>query len=179
VIERKLCFLATLAVLTSGSLAMAQESADLAPGARIRVTAPGAGRVQVVGNILTLDEKAITIVNDGQPVKVPRELITRLEVSWGRKRHVLPALLIGAAVGGLLGAASPLCSSDLYGQTTCLSRGELIGYGIAGGAGTGAIVGAFVKSDKWVELPVDRFRVSLGPGLDGRGVGLSLGVAFK
>lgn len=151
-------------------------ASDLAPGARVRVTALGGARHQLTGSILTLDEKALTIIDqDGQAVKVPRELLTRLDVSWGRKRNVLPGLLIGAVAGGLMAAILPLC--DSY-DGTCSTRGELLTGGVIAFGGIGAAVGAIVKSDKWVEMPLGRVRVGLQPGPARRGVGVALTLAF-
>ena len=152
-----------------------EQPSDLAQGARVRVTASGGLRQQLTGNILSQDEKTLTIIDDGgQPVKVPREIVTRLDVSWGRKRHALPGLLIGAAAGGLIGAILPLCD----GYNPCSTRGELLTGGVVGFGAIGALVGAFVKSDKWVEIPLDRGRVSLRAGPSRRGVGLALTLAF-
>ena len=153
-----------------------EQPSDLAQGARVRVTASGALRQQLTGNILTQDEKTLTIIDEGgQSVKVPRERVTRLDVSWGRKRQVLPGLLIGAAAGGLIAAVLPLC--DSYGGT-CSTRGELLTGGVVGFGAIGAVVGAFVKSDKWVEIPLDRGRVTLRAGPSRRGVGLALTLVF-
>jgi len=40
----------------------------------------------------------------------------------------------------------------------------------------GAITGAFIKTDRWEEVPLDRLQVSFAPQRDGFAVGLS--VAF-
>ena len=165
---------AALVLLIPGSIALAQQSPDLVPGTRVRVSAPGASRPQLTGNIAAVDEKTLTVINDGQPVRVPRELITRLDVGWGRKRHVWQGLLIGAAAGGLIGAVLPLC--DSY-SGSCSTRGEQVTGGVVGFGILGAIVGNKVKSDTWVEAPLGQVRVSLRPGPSGRGV-VALSLAF-
>jgi hypothetical protein len=153
-----------------------EHTSDLAQGARVRVTAHGAARRQLTGSLLTLDEKTLTIVDsDGQAVKIPREIVTHLDVSWGRKRNVLPGLLIGAAAGGLIAAILPLC--DSY-DGTCSTRGELITGGVIAFGGIGAGVGALVRSDKWVEMPMGRVRVGLQPIPARRGAGLALTLGF-
>jgi hypothetical protein len=153
-----------------------EHTSDLAQGARVRVTALGGTRRQLTGSLLSLDERTLTIMDaDGQTVKVPREIVTRLDVSWGRKRSVLPGLLIGAAAGGLIAAILPLC--DSY-DGTCSTRGELITGGVIAFGGIGAGVGALVKSDKWVEMPMGRVRVGLQPIPSRRGVGVALTLGF-
>ena len=170
--------LAAFVLLMPGSTALAQQTPDLAVGTRVRVTASGAARQQLAGNIVAVDEKALTVVDDGKPVRVPRELVTKLDVSWGRRRNVWQGLLIGAAAGGVIGAILPLCSPDLSGQEVCSTRGELLTGGVITFGGLGTIAGVFVKSDKWVETPVDGVRISLQPGPSGRGVGVALRLAF-
>ncbi len=170
--------LAAFVLLMPGSMALAQQTPDLAVGTRVRVTAPGAGRQQLAGNIVAVDEKALTVIDDGRPVRVPHELITKLDVSWGRKRHVWQGLLVGAAAGGLIGAVLPLCTQDMSGYETCSTRGELITGGVIGFGGVGAMLGALVKSDKWVETPLDGVRIGLRSGPSGRGVGVALRLAF-
>src|SRR5947207_2125537 len=53
----------------------------VAQGSRIRVTTPDGTRQRVTGNVLTMDETTMTIIDhDGQHVTIPRERITRLDV---------------------------------------------------------------------------------------------------
>ena len=40
------------------------------------------------------------------------------------------------------------------------------------GAGVGAITGAFIKTDRWKEVPLDRVRVSIAPKRDGVAFGV-------
>jgi hypothetical protein len=152
-----------------------EQPPDPARGARVRVTAPGAARQRLTGNILTLDEKTLTIIDQGgERVKVPRELVTRLDVSVSRKRYAVHGFLIGAALGGLLGAAP--CGSS--GHAGCVSgKGAATFFAVLFGA-IGGGVGHFVRSEKWAETPLDRVRFGLRPGPSGHGAGLTLTFAF-
>ncbi len=52
--------------------------------------------------------------------------------------------------------------------------------GVIGGLGglvTGAFIGLAIQTDRWQEVPLDRFRVSLGPQRDG-GFGFGASVRF-
>ncbi len=52
--------------------------------------------------------------------------------------------------------------------------------GVIGGLGglvAGALIGSAVETDRWVDVPLDRLRVSLGPQRGG-GFGLGLSVRF-
>jgi hypothetical protein len=115
---------------------------DPARGARVRLTIPGAARQQLTGNILTVDEKTLTMIDQGgQRVKVPRELVTRVDVSVSRKRYAVPGFLIGAAVGGLLGAIPEDCTTG----SVCLPASVTVPvYGVMLGA-IGGLVGHYVR----------------------------------
>ena len=54
--------------------------------------------------------------------------------------------------------------------------GAAVGIG-AVGAVVGALAGAFTKTDRWEEVPLDRLRVSFVPQRDG-GFGVGLSVSF-
>ncbi len=44
----------------------------------------------------------------------------------------------------------------------CIALAALVG-GVPG-AGLGAVAGLFIRSERWQDAPVDRLRVSVGPG---------------
>jgi hypothetical protein len=50
---------------------------------------------------------------------------------------------------------------DAIGQGSCLG---LAAAGGLAGAGLGALVGSLFRSERWEEVPQDRWRASLGPG---------------
>jgi hypothetical protein len=152
---------------------------ELAEGTRVRVTGPrgprDVRRLQT-GKFLTMDEKTLTIIDrGGQHVKIPRELVTRLDVSSRQKGHALQGLLIGAAAGAILGASSSDGSCSFF---PCPTRGQWAALGGAFFGGIGAGIGRAVKTDKWVETPLDRVSVGLRPGPSGQSGSLSLTVAF-
>ena len=150
-----------------------EQPPDPARGARVRVTTAGAASQRLTGNILTVDEETLTMIDeDGQRVKVSRELIARLDKSVSRKRHALHGLLIGAAAGGVIGALP--CGAGL-----CFTggKGPAALWAVVFG-GVGATLGHLVRTDKWAEMPLDRVRVGLRPAASGRGGGLTLTFAF-
>lgn len=143
---------------------------DLASGTRVRLTAPGSGHQPLIGSILAVDETTLTVADqDGTAVKVPRRLVTRLDVSRGRKSQALPGLLAGAIAGAFIPAALPYFPSK---------GGDLLAGSMAGFAVIGALVGAHQKTDIWEKVPSERVRVVIQPGLSRRGAGLAVTLAF-
>lgn len=169
------CLLTAFVNLTFASMSLAQQSVGIGPGVRVRVTT-ATGHANVTGSLLTLDENTITVVDDGQPIKVPRALVTQLEVSMGRtQRHVLAGLLIGAAGGAIVGATHSPCVDTEPCQTT---QGQFVAMSVAATAAGGAVIGYLWKSERWVGMPLDRVRVSVQPGFSGGGLGVLLTVRF-
>jgi hypothetical protein len=166
----------------------AQDEAALGPGVRVRVSvATSPDRLQ--GTVQAVDEAVLSVIGDDhQLVKVPRGSITRLETGWGRRGNAGKGFKIGA----LIGASGALLICAAGGGTTyqdrpfgdedfddCDGAGEWVGITLlAGGVygGIGALIGHFIKSDRWVELPIERARVSVGPSH--RGLGLSVSIRF-
>ena len=88
--------------------ARAQEPAvGLSPvvvGSRVRIMAPTAVN-KIEGIVATMDDASLLVSTDDRvPVRVPRQAITRLEVSTGRHRRTLKGLIIGVGIGAGLGA---------------------------------------------------------------------------
>jgi hypothetical protein len=147
-------------------------------GSRIRLQAPTVVTERIEGTVIRVDAESLLVGgNDRAPVSVPRQAITRLEVSTGRHGHALLGMGIGAAIGAGLGAA--------WGSTGCLpavgcgksySGAAALG-GALGGGLWGAGIGALIKTDHWSAVPLAPVRVSLGLPRRG-GFRLSLSVAF-
>ena len=126
---------------------------DLAPGQRIRVTAPQVPLDRQPGQLLWMRADSLSFTADTREWAVPRSLVTRLEVSEGKRGHLLAGVIGGAVVGAIAGliaiegGSSSSCSGsgDVYGD---LCRGVVAG-SVVLGAGLGAVVGALVRTERW------------------------------
>ena len=170
-----------LAVTLAGPC-VAQDPLPLGPGVRVRLSV-AASRDRLTGTVQSLDDRLLSVISDDhQLVQVARGSVTRLETGWGRKRNARKGLVIGAATGAGLGVL--VCaanSTDVYGTASdsCDGAGEWLGVTLVSAAaygGIGALIGHFIKSDRWIEMPIAKVQVSLGPS--GRGLGLAVGVRF-
>jgi len=163
----------------------AQDPSPLGPGVRVRLSV-AASRDLLKGTVQALDQRVLSVISDDhQLVQVPRASITRIETGWGRKGNARKGLIIGGLIG--VGGGLLVCGTDdehpFDGRgtnlDTCDGAGEWITLPLLTGAaygGLGALIGHFIKSDRWVELPLDKVRMSVGPSR--RGLGLSLSVSF-
>jgi hypothetical protein len=145
----------------------------LQPGQRVRVTVPSADVSKqeatfqrMAGDSLVLSSASYATAD-----------VTRLDVHAGRRSNTVAGALIGALVlgGAALVTVEAVCNS---GQMTCGSENASAiagALGVAGGALLGAAIGAAVKSDKWEEVPLDRWRVGVVSTRDGQ---LALGVSL-
>ncbi len=159
--------LATLALIPFASLtAQLPLPLPLAPGQRVRISAPSVGAEDLVCSVVVLRPDALMVRAAwyNAPSKIPTASITRLDVQRGRKSHALTGLGIGVVAGALLGG---------------LIDGSLGGGAVAGGVvlgGIGTAVGTQIKSDRWEEVPLDALRRSFTRQ---RNVHFALGVAVS
>jgi hypothetical protein len=162
--------------------AFAQEGTALGPGVRVRVSAAGT-QDRLEGTVQSLDDSALSVISDDhQLVKIPRSTITRLETGWGRKGNAKKGFIIGGLVG--VGGGLLVCAAsgdpdyhDDFDFDQCDGAGEWIGVSLLSGAvygGIGALIGHFIKSDRWVEMPIQKVRVGVGPAKQGLGIALSV-----
>lgn len=138
-----------------GSLALA----EVQPGARVRVEAPGivAGRYE--GTVLARSADTLTLGNpSGAPVALPLGAIRSLEISRGKSRTTgaVRGMMWGAPIGAALGIFGIATAEECTGCFESVGDAEaLAAFTIAGllwGAGIGAIVGR----ERWerFDLPV-------------------------
>ena len=160
--------LTVFTVLAAAPTLCAQDVQTLAPGARVRVTAES----KLVGKLVTMNAESLVVQVADHTRLVPRSTVRRFEVS-ARPSRKKKGIVIGACVSGGLGMLL-----GLAGAAFCDGGGCVVGSAILGavlGALPGAAIGAAVApGDKWVEVPIDRARLSLGPARRGAGVGLTL-----
>jgi len=124
----------------------------LLPGTKLRLEREGLSGA-LVGRLLALDERAMTIGDRDWRIDLPRDRVTRVQVATRQRDHWLAGALIGVGAGAALGATeTPGCDSD----GTCYTRAENIGYAAAGAGLIGALIGALYKTDVWSDVPLGR-----------------------
>ena len=151
-----------LATLPAATRMALQDTAPLAAGQRVRVTAPASSPTPIVGAFARLATDTLVIETPASVWRIPRGSVTRIDVSRGTKSHAGQGALYGGIVGAGVAAValgtSSLCA-DLEAGGTCAVVGAA-GGGVAG-ALLGALIGSATKSERWKEVPPTRLRVTL------------------
>lgn len=173
-----------LVVFLSAGVARAQSIPELRPGARVRLVAAAFSRRPLVGTVSRLDATAVELqtADRNQPTLVPRDAITRVEISVGRRSRSRGALIggsLGAAIGVIAVLATPgePCEPNLFGCPPFgITKGMasvLIG-GI--GAASGALIGSLIPPGERWKAPAAG-RLSIAPA-GARGVQAALSFRF-
>jgi hypothetical protein len=145
----------------------------------VRITAPSLGADKLIGTVVPSPRDTLMVrpADRMTAVAFPLASVTRLEVRFGQKSH----LLLGAAIGFVAGATSlgigsaVVCNREdsdcaKYQTVTFTALG-----GFTGGA-VGALLGSFIQTDRWDRIPLERMRVDFGPADGGRlRIGLMVG----
>ncbi len=153
---------------------LAQQAPPVAPGDRVRVTAPGIQSQRFVGTVIETGADTCLLKVEGRPAPLPLALaaVTQLEVSRGQANKGKTGAIIGGAVGAGIGVAVIIssyeedCSSQLlsdlceFGNAMALLSPLALG---VAGAVLGNVIGKSIESERWEEVPLDRLRVGLSP----------------
>jgi hypothetical protein len=160
------CMLPVAAAIADGP----PDERALAPGMRVRIEAQGLPSSERTGTVSAIDDKAVSLEVPGStgPVTVRRDQITRFQVSSGRSSR-LPHAIVGAAIGALAGTLVANHSAHYPGETAATAA---VGALVLGGIGA-----AIPGSERWVDVPPERYRISLGPR-PGTRVGLTMSRGF-
>ena len=186
-----------VAILAFVPLASATAQVPVRPGARVRVAGHFCqpsysncveGRPEHrVGTFVAWKADTLVVQSNGDTLSVPVNLVTRLDVSRGRKTNTAKGAGIGFLLGGLVGAVIVYASYEEcvpQGLFSCIGPNygpgayALVG-GVIGGFGglvAGALIGSATNTDRWEEVPLDQLRVSFGPQPDGR---MALGLLVR
>ena len=171
---------------------LAQQAPPVEVGSRVRVTAIDLGLEKQSASLQGLrgDTLDLFVAQDvGSIVSVPLASVTEFATLQSTSRRTVIGALIGSAVGFsagviVLAVAHEGCEGGgffSWGRRYCGTappEAELAA--VAGallGAGVGAVVGYFIKTDRWEEVQLDRLRVSFAPQREG-GFALGLSVEF-
>jgi len=144
-----------LALPLTLAISPAASAQELAAGDRIRVTTVLPTLDRQPGVLLGFDTDTLSFHAQGSDWSLPLESISLLERSDGTRSHALVGALIGLGAGLLIPLAAT--GSDL-GSSACQADtgGNLCGAvilvgGVSGGL-LGLIVGALIRTDRWVPM---------------------------
>jgi hypothetical protein len=131
---------------------------DIAPPAprdsRVRATMKVPVGSEYVGTLESWDAESLRLSGPGGPPgRLELSEMAKLEVSRGMKGNAGKGALIGAGVGlvgGIVAGIVFRSEDDAYGlEYLAISLSTW-----AGATAVGAITGAFIKTEKWQELPI-------------------------
>jgi hypothetical protein len=167
---------------------VAAQSLDLAPGERVRVTAPGAGLDRQVMTVVSVGGDSVALTSRSGSRTIALSDVTALDVSTGKRGHMLRDGAIGLGIGALLGGVLVKSASDdcpgggeygVCGAPVLEAEATAWGAMVFGGVGllAGAAIGAFWdRSDRW-ERSHATVKATIAPSRSG-GVSLSFSRAF-
>ena len=160
--------LVAVLALTTWSCAGYVADTSVAPGDRVRVTAPSLGLKKEVGAVAALETSTLIVNSDerADALDVPLADVTKLEVYRGQKSQAGKGALIGGLVVAPIGVFTGILLHE-YGERMCDSNcsessGSAGGAAVLGaalfgtvGAGLGALMGSAFRADRWEAVHLD------------------------
>jgi hypothetical protein len=140
-------------VLAAPPTLAAQQESLLAPGERIRVSAPALGIEQLVCTVSAFSPDSVVVEDRGTLLALPLVSVTKLEVYRGQRsqagKGAVTGLLVGGGAGALFGLIAVGASEAGDWGAGYVLGGALICAGLGGGVG--ALIGAGVGQRRLVE----------------------------
>lgn len=144
-------------VLTALSSAAQAQGPPVVLGTRVRVSVSQPPNTRYTGVLRAADGTSVQLQTPGESLTIPRNTVTRLEQSLGKKPNVTGGIiggLLGVAAGGALGC---LANKDDYGVYCAGQDDTKVIVGAVVGGLAGAAVGALVfKKEQWREGALPR-----------------------
>lgn len=149
-------------------------------------TDSGATRVRVKftpdqtiqGMVVASNDASISVDTGGAGiVQIDRDEILHVDRYEGQRRNWSYGLLVGAAAGMIVGGIVAATDEPEEDEMDFHMDGFVVaGYGLLGGA-VGGAVGAFIKSDRWVSIPVSDVTIGIAPNHE-RGIAVTMSASF-
>ena len=145
--------LAALPLVTGGA-----QRAELRPGARVRLQAPGVVAGTLEGVILDVRQDTMTFAPlRGSPMPIALSMVTAAEVYRGKSSRsgMKSGALLGGGIGLALGVMSASFSDKAPGASASSDAGTRVGGTVVitvFGAGLGALIGNSRGGEQWVRL---------------------------
>ncbi|KPK78488.1 MAG: hypothetical protein AMS25_15105 [Gemmatimonas sp. SM23_52] len=164
----RIALLAAALVLVASADVLAQQARPVAPGDRLRITAPSIVGERLVGTVAELRPDALVLEPEDQleAVLVPLAAVNKLELSRSKASNVGRGALAGGLFGAGVGLVVGIAALGEEGGGLDIGVGELIsGALVLGGFGAamGMLLEATAALERWETVPLDRIRVSLKP----------------
>ena len=141
-------------------------------GDKVRVTAPEQLTAKTRGIITGISRDSLQFMRHDSVLHVSLSSIQKLEVSTGIKRSAGRGALIGAGsfgltLGFIMMATDKTCSSDDLWCMDLFSRSDSFKLGFVSGAllggVSGAIIGHFIKRDRWEKINLEPLTLASHP----------------
>ena len=126
--------------------------AELQPGARVRIVAPGIVAGRYVGTVLTRTGDTLSLGSpNAVPLRLPLDRLTSVEISRGKSRSAgaLRGIVWGAPIGLGLGVLSLGLADECVTCTDEPSDAEAVALYTLGGVLWGAGIGAIIGRERW------------------------------
>ncbi len=136
---------------------------------RVRVYAPSIRKGWMIGNLVKMTQDTLVVRGEltlygRRFYQVPRSSISNLEVSIEQRKNTFKGMAIGIGIGFSISTAL----TSLYAGRFSINLPWVLSgkYGriiFIGPICICTLIGAITKSDKWIEVPPDRFNLSVAP----------------
>jgi hypothetical protein len=172
VMRRAALLVVTLSAVAQG--APAQDTLAIEPGERVRLYLESS-EAPVTGVLVAQDKDSLRVQSDpkSRPTAFARVGVSSVDASMGYHGHAGTGALVGLLAGGIAGAA---LGASCEGDFLCPGGGG--GALLLGGTGLlfGALVGVFVRTERWESVYPGAPGLALVKMPRGFGVGLSIGL---
>ena len=131
---------------------------------KVRVQASSIWKSRVVGRLVKMTPDTLVISRGGTFFQVPVSSISNFEVNIGQHRNTGKGMAIGLGVGAaIFWAVYASLDLDYPDSTEGLALLYVLGYISIPICALSTLIGATIKTDKWVEVSPQSLNLSLAP----------------